>query len=108
MRLLDEVGRRLRGTADTAHFRELVRLDAILVERFDQMIGDRVVPAARTERGRKPLVDLASEANDVYGHAVILFRDYRRRAFRVEQGIDNCVGIDRHTVVMPDRFQAAD
>ena len=64
VRLLDEVRRRLRGAADAAHLRELVRLDAVLVERLDQMVGDRVVAAAGAERRRKPFVDFAREADE--------------------------------------------
>ena len=65
VRLLDEVGRRFRGAADAAHLRELVRLDAVFVERLDEMVGDRVVAAAGAQRRRQPFVDFAREADEV-------------------------------------------
>ena len=65
VRLPEKVRRRLRRAANAAHLRQLIRFDAVIEERLDQVIGDRVVAAAGAQRRRKPLVDFASQSDDV-------------------------------------------
>src|SRR5262249_21234311 len=65
MRLLDEIGRRFRRAADAAHLGKLVRLDAIVVQRLDNVIGNRVVAAAGAQRRRKSFINFASQSDDV-------------------------------------------
>ena len=63
--LLDEVGRRLGRTPDAAHLGQQMRLHAVIEQRLNEMIRDRVVAAARAERGREPLVHVARESYEV-------------------------------------------
>src|SRR5713226_6064967 len=51
MRAVDKIGRRLRRTADAAQLGDHVRLRRNLPECADDGGGNRVVPAARAQRG---------------------------------------------------------
>lgn len=53
---VQEIGRRLAGTTDSAQFCNVVRLDAQFVKRFDDLTCDRVVSAAVAESGRATFV----------------------------------------------------
>src|SRR5205814_1060912 len=63
------MGWSLRRAADARHLGQEVRLDAQLVERLDHVVGDRVVTAPGTQRGRGAFVGVARKANAVGGHA---------------------------------------
>src|SRR5262252_4770295 len=69
VRLVHEIGGRLRGAADPAHLGQEVRFDAKLVHRLDQVVRDRVVAAAGAERGGGALVGVAGQADSVQGGA---------------------------------------
>src|SRR5207247_7487733 len=65
VRRLDEVGGGLRRAADARHLRQQVWLDTELVERLDHVVGDRVVPTPRAQRGRGALVGIARKPDVV-------------------------------------------
>src|SRR5215471_11189562 len=69
VRLVHEIGGRLRGAADPAHLGQQVGLDAELVHRLDQVVRDRVVAAAGAKRGGGALVGVARESDAVQGGA---------------------------------------
>src|SRR6516165_8544042 len=64
-----EVRRRLGGAPDPGELSNLVRLDAELVERFDDTLGDGIMAAAGTERGLAALIfqNLQAQAVDLFG-----------------------------------------
>ena len=65
VRLAQEIGRRLRRAADPGQLRHLVRRDRQLPERLDDRRGDRVVPAAGTERRDRAFVVAPREPDGV-------------------------------------------
>ena len=56
MALAQPISRCFRRAADARELRHPMRLDAIFVERFDELAADRVVPAAFAKRGRLSFV----------------------------------------------------
>ena len=63
--VLHEVGGGLGGAADPAHLGQQMGFDGAVVERLDDVVGDRVVPAACAEGGVRALVVISVEPQAV-------------------------------------------
>src|SRR5262249_22613616 len=65
VRAAEEVRRALAGAADARQLHDLAGIDAHLVERVDDALGNRVMAAAGAERRLAALVDLGFEPDSI-------------------------------------------
>ena len=120
VRAAEEVRRALARAADARQLDDLLGIDAHLVERVDDALGDRVVAAAGAQRRLAALVDLRFEPDSIHfdwcRHVIYsppavpaLMRDGRLlrhfEAFLRQHIVGDAAGVDRQAVVVQHAAQ---